>query len=82
MSEIRNFGTMDLVLARKTIDIRTGTADPPPFDNNRSLAGFPQMPSKIFPAFTASDNYVLVPLGAHFASLLQADVFGALSSNA
>jgi hypothetical protein len=60
---------MDLVLARKTIHIRTGTTDPASFDDDRSLAGFSQMPSKIFPAFTASDNYVLVPLGAHFAIL-------------
>ena len=27
------------------------------------------MPSKIFPAFTASDNYVLIPLVTHFAIL-------------
>src|SRR6516164_4625787 len=71
MSEIRNFGTMDLVLAGKTIDIRAGTTDPASFDDDRSLPGFCQMPSEIFPAFTASNNYVLILVGVHFAILQQ-----------
>ena len=69
MSEIRNFGTMDLVLAGKTIDVGAGTTDPAPFDDDRSLPGLCQVPSQIFSALTTSDDDILITLGAHIAIL-------------
>src|ERR1700688_2928610 len=68
MSETRNFGAPDFVLAWKTIDIRAGTTDPAPFDDGRSLSGLCQMPSEIFPALTASDDDILIALHTHLGS--------------
>jgi hypothetical protein len=70
MSEIRNFGTPNLVLAGKTIDVRAGTTYPAPLHDDRSLSRLSQMPGKIFPAFTTSDDDVLITLDAHFVILL------------
>jgi len=65
MHEIRNFSAPDFVLARKTIHIWTGTSDPPPLDDYRWLSGLCQMPGKVFSAFAAPDDYILIILYAH-----------------
>jgi hypothetical protein len=65
MREIRNFGAPDFVLAGKTIDIRAGATDPPPLDDYRLLAGLRQMPGKVFSAFAAPDDDILIILRTH-----------------
>jgi hypothetical protein len=67
MHEIRNFGAPDFVLAGKTIDIRAGTPDPPPLDDYRLLSGLCQMPSKVFSAFSAPDDDILITFHTHIA---------------
>src|SRR5713226_5162459 len=69
MHEIRNFSAPDFVLAGKTIDIRAGTTDPPPLDDYRLLSGLCQMPGKVFSAFAAPDDYILIILYAHIETL-------------
>jgi hypothetical protein len=63
--EIRNFSAPDFVLAGKTIHIRTGASHPPPLDDYRWLFGLGQMPGKVFSAFAAPDDYILIILCAH-----------------
>src|SRR6266852_4659844 len=65
MNQIRNFSAPDFVLAGKTIDIRAGTPDPPPLDDDRLLSGLCQMPGKVFSAFAAPDDDVLMILHTH-----------------
>jgi hypothetical protein len=60
MHEIGNFSAPDFVLAGKTIHIRTGTSYPAPLDDYRWLSGLGQMPGKVFSAFAASNDYILV----------------------
>ena len=62
MHEIRNFSAPDFVLAGKTIDIRARTPDPPPLDDYRLLSGLCQMPGKVFSAFAAPDDDILMIL--------------------
>src|SRR5216684_9040080 len=68
MHEIRNFSAPDFVLAGKTIDIRAGTPDPPSLDDHRLLSGLCQMPGKVFSAFTAPDDDILIILDSHVRS--------------
>jgi hypothetical protein len=67
--EIGNFGAPDFVLAGKTIHIRTGTSDPAPLDDYRWLSGLGQMPGKVFSAFAASNDYILIVLNAHIETV-------------
>lgn len=45
-----DFRAPDLILDRKTIDIRAGIPNQPPLDNYRLLSGLRQMPGKVFPS--------------------------------
>jgi len=69
MREIRNFSAPDFVLAGKTINIRAGTPDPPPLYDYRLLSGLGQLPGKVFSAFAAPDNYILIIVYAHIETL-------------
>jgi hypothetical protein len=69
MHEIRNFSAPDFVLAGKTIDVRAGPPDPPPLDNHSVLSGLCQMPGKIFSAFAASDDEILINFQTHIEIL-------------
>src|SRR5207237_10060610 len=53
------------VLAGKAIHIGAATADPAPFDHNRSLSGLCQMPGKVFSALAAPDDDVLILFRGH-----------------
>jgi hypothetical protein len=67
--EIRNFSAPDFVLAGKTIDIRAGAPYPSSLYDYRLLSGLCQMPGKIFSAFAAPDDDVLILLHTHIAIL-------------
>lgn len=60
MYEICDFGAPDFVLTGKTIDIRAGASDPPPLDDYGFFSGLCQMPGKVFSAFTAPDDDILI----------------------
>jgi hypothetical protein len=73
MHEIRNFSAPNFVLAGKTIDIRAGTPDPPSLDDYRLLSGLRQMPGKVFSAFAAPDDDILIISYTHIEILSPQD---------
>ena len=73
MREIRNFSAPDFVLAGKAIYVGAGPPDPPPLDNQRVLSGLCQMPGKVFPAFPAPDDEILIIFHTHIEILSSQD---------
>src|SRR5258705_10085068 len=73
MHKIRYFSAPDFVLARKAIDIRAGTPDPPPLQDYRLLSGLCQMPGKEFSAFATPDDDILMILRTHIQFLSSKD---------
>jgi len=65
MDELGDLGAPDFVLARKTIDVRAGTANPAPFDDHGPLPGLREMPGEVFPTFAASYDHVPVTFRSH-----------------
>lgn len=57
----RDTGAPDFVLAGKTIDVRTGAADPAAFYHGGFLPGLSKIPCEVFAAFaTADDNGIVL----------------------